>query len=60
MALGGEAKFLQGLAIELEDDRLRFGPKPMSTRPIQIIPVDMAIVFHVVRQLVNQWQPLSM
>ena len=53
MALGREPEFLQGFAIELVNNRLRFPHETKKSGPIQIIPIHMAVVFHVIGQLIK-------
>ena len=53
MALRGQAEFLQGLAIELVNDGLGLSHEAQEGGPVEIIPIHMAIIFHVVRQFVK-------
>ncbi len=50
MALGCEAELLQGLGIELVDDGFWLSHEAKERRPVQIVHVDVAIVFHAVWQ----------
>ena len=53
MALRRQAEFLQGLEIELEDDRVGPADETEGGRPFEIVAIGVAIIFHVVGQFVE-------
>ena len=53
MALRGQAKLLQGFAIELVNDGFGLSHETHEGGPVEIIPIHMAVILHVVRQFVK-------
>ena len=51
--VGGQPHLLHRLAVELEDHRRRREPHALVERPLDVVPVDVAVVAHVLRQVVQ-------